>query len=138
MGRSHHLLLRHHRRNALREADAVVLAGVPYDFRLDYGRQIRPDAALLTINLSRRELTLNRRADLGIVADPGEVLLRLAVIDSKRVSKPAESGAWLERLKARDAEREAEIDREAGAPAETSTPWRSVAPSTAPWMTTAW
>jgi acetolactate synthase-1/2/3 large subunit len=40
LGRDHRLQLRHQRRAALREADLVVLAGVPCDFRLDYGRQI--------------------------------------------------------------------------------------------------
>jgi hypothetical protein len=35
---SHALQLRHRRKEALREADLVVLAGIPTDFRLDYGR----------------------------------------------------------------------------------------------------
>jgi thiamine pyrophosphate-dependent acetolactate synthase large subunit-like protein len=38
LGREHPLQMRHQRRQALREADCVLLAGVPCDFRLDYGR----------------------------------------------------------------------------------------------------
>src|SRR5262245_35148154 len=37
LGVDHPLQLRHQRRSALKEADLVLLAGVPCDFRLDYG-----------------------------------------------------------------------------------------------------
>ena len=42
LGPAHPLQLRHQRRHALREADCVLLAGVPCDFRLDYGKHVRP------------------------------------------------------------------------------------------------
>ena len=38
LGPSHPLLMRHRRREALRQADLVILAGIPIDFRLNYGR----------------------------------------------------------------------------------------------------
>ncbi len=41
LGRDHPLQMLHQRRQALREADCVVLAGAPCDFRLDYGRHVR-------------------------------------------------------------------------------------------------
>jgi acetolactate synthase-1/2/3 large subunit len=44
LGPKHPLQMRHARRNALREADCVLLAGVPCDFRLDYGRHVRRSA----------------------------------------------------------------------------------------------
>jgi acetolactate synthase-1/2/3 large subunit len=47
LGRDHPLLLRHQRRDALREADCVLLAGVPCDFRLDYGKHVRRGATLI-------------------------------------------------------------------------------------------
>ena len=40
LGTASPLQVRHRRKEALREADLVLLAGVPCDFRLDYGRQI--------------------------------------------------------------------------------------------------
>src|SRR5512143_3660871 len=55
----------HQRRQALREADCVVLAGVPSDFRLDYGRHVRSRATLIAANRSKREARLNRRPDIG-------------------------------------------------------------------------
>jgi len=71
LGPDHPLHVRHKRRDALREADLVILAGVPADFRLDYGRVIGKDASviakargrccLLTRGLSRRP----RRRALG-------------------------------------------------------------------------
>ncbi|MFN8476659.1 MAG: hypothetical protein U0074_02380 [Kouleothrix sp.] len=45
LGAEHPLQLRHKRREVLRAADLVLLAGVACDFRLDYGRQIRRERA---------------------------------------------------------------------------------------------
>jgi len=61
LGRSGPYQCFHQRRKALREADCVVLAGVPSDFRLDYGRHVRKDATLIAANRSRREARMNRR-----------------------------------------------------------------------------
>ncbi len=107
LGRAHPLVMRHQRRAALREADLVLLAGVPCDFRLDYGRHIRRDAQYIAVNRSRAELFLNRRPTLALHADPGRALRALA----EQVQGGARWEAWRERLHARDAEREAEIAR---------------------------
>lgn len=108
-GKDHRLQMRHKRREALREADLVLLAGVPCDFRLDYGRQIRGGTALISVNRSRHDLYLNRKPKLAIEADPGGFLIEL----SKLVQDGAERTAWLAALEARDDEREREIDRQA-------------------------
>ncbi len=115
LGREHSLLLRQQRKAALKEADLVLLAGFPCDFRLDYGRSINPKATLIAINRSARDLRLNRRPTLGVLADPGLFLERLAT-DVERDGD--EWPAWLERLRARDEAREAEIANQAAAPAE--------------------
>jgi hypothetical protein len=47
LGRDHPLQMRHQRRVALRESDCVLLAGVPCDFRLDYGKHVRRNATLI-------------------------------------------------------------------------------------------
>ena len=46
LGRDHPLQLRHQRRQALGEADCVLLIGTPCDFRLDYGRQLHSSAVI--------------------------------------------------------------------------------------------
>ena len=68
-------IFRHERKKALKEADLVILAGVPCDFRLDYGRMINNRAKLISINLSREDLYLNRRPLRGILANPGFFLI---------------------------------------------------------------
>ena len=55
LGRDHPLQMRHQRRQALRESDCVLLAGVPCDFRLDYGRHIRRSSTLIAANRSARD-----------------------------------------------------------------------------------
>ncbi len=67
LGRDHRLQLRHARRNALRESDCVVLAGVPCDFRLDYGRNVPRSATLIAANN-----VLAHIADLGVAGDPNK------------------------------------------------------------------
>ena len=109
LGKTHPLLLRHQRRNALREADVVVLAGVPLDFRLDYGNHIRKSATLISANRSRSDLTKNRRPSLGILGDPGLFLIKLGNFVDGRFDWPE----WREKLRQRDAQRETEIEAKA-------------------------
>ena len=116
MGLSHPLHRRHQRRKALREADLVVLAGVPSDFRLDYGRNVRRSACLIAANRSRVDLNRNRRPDIGALADAGLFLRALA--DRLDANVSGRWSEWQGLLAERDAERENEIDRNAGRPGE--------------------
>ena len=111
LGPSHPLHRRHQRRKALREADLVVLAGVPSDFRLDYGQHVRKSACLVSANRSRADLRRNRRPDIGLLADAGRFLCRLA--EALEGDAGGRWGEWQQTLLARDAEREAEIDGKA-------------------------
>ena len=112
LGRDHPLQMRHQRRQALREADCVLLAGVPCDFRLDYGRHVRRSATLIAANRSRKEARMNRRPDIAAIGDAGLFLESLAA-----ASPPDGSAArwtpWIGNLRARDAIRETEIDQQA-------------------------
>lgn len=112
LGRDHPLHIRHKRREALKEADLVLLAGVPCDFRLDYGNQIGRRAHYISVNRSREELTKNRRPDIGVQADPGAFLRQLSAqqVDGERWAP------WVAQLQARDRERNAEIAVQAQAP----------------------
>jgi thiamine pyrophosphate-dependent acetolactate synthase large subunit-like protein len=110
LGERHPLQLRHKRREALREADLVLLAGIPSDFRLDYGKHVSRKAFLVSVNRSEQDLRMNRKPDLGVLADPGLLLRELAGILSGAGGR---WGDWLGTLRARDEEREREIDRQA-------------------------
>lgn len=109
LGASHPLQFRHQRRQALREADLVVLAGTPCDFRLDYGRQIPRRTTLVSINRDPLDLKKNRRPDLGLSAPPDLVLRALAAARPT----PMARDAWFEALRAREREREEDIRRRA-------------------------
>ncbi len=78
LGRDHPLQMRHQRRQALRESDCVLLAGVPCDFRLDYGKHVRRNATLIAANRSAKDARLNRRPDVAAIGDAGQFLQSLA------------------------------------------------------------
>lgn len=105
LGQGHDLQMRHQRRNALREADLVILAGVVCDFRLDYGRHIRRGSTLVSANRSRADLNKNRRPDIGLPADSGLFLRELAA----KAPGPQRWASWRAQLRRRDEEREVEI-----------------------------
>ncbi len=77
-----------------KEADLVILAGVPSDFRLDYGRHVSRGAQLVSFNLSGLDLVKNRKPDLAILADPGLSLIALAA-GAGKVERPE----WLAKLR---------------------------------------
>jgi acetolactate synthase-1/2/3 large subunit len=92
-----------------------VLAGVPCDFRLDYGRHIRRGATLIAANRSRAEARMNRRPSLLAEGDAGRFLQALA-----RHAAPGtlSRGAWIAALRERDGARETEIESQAAVAGE--------------------
>ncbi len=100
-------IYRHKRSNALKEADLVILAGVPCDFRLDYGRVINHKAKIISINLSRNDLYLNRRPAKAILTSPGSFL-----IEWSKTEKNGSNSKWVnwhEKIAIRNEKRQAEI-----------------------------
>lgn len=105
LGPAHPLQRRHARKEALREADLVLLAGTPVDFRLDYGRQIGRNAVVVSVNRDRAALAKNRRPALAVQAAPDLFLTALAEAHPEGFRREE----WLGKLAARDGTREAEI-----------------------------
>jgi thiamine pyrophosphate-dependent acetolactate synthase large subunit-like protein len=103
----------HQRKKALREADCIVLAGVPADFRLDYGRQLNKKARLIVLNCDKTDLRRNMpRSWMTEQTDPAHFLIELA-------HKAGELPAWTDwkaRLAGYQALREAEIEQMAAEP----------------------
>jgi acetolactate synthase-like protein len=118
LGKAHPLQLRHARRQALREADLVMLAGVPADFRLDYGNHIPRRAVYISLNRSEVDLKKNRRPTAGVLGDPGLALRHLA----ERAEPGDRWAEWRATLRERDRARETEIDRQAAEPADPINP----------------
>lgn len=118
LGKQHPLLMRHKRREALKEADLVILAGVPCDFRLDYGRHIRREVYLISSNRSGSDLKKNRRPNLTAHSDPALFLCWLA----KMLPQSDRWKNWREQLRQRDEAREQEIFQQAQEPTELLNP----------------
>jgi len=103
MGRQHPLQMRHQRKKALKNADLVILAGMPCDFRLDYGRSFGSDTKIISVNRSKTDLRLNCRPDQAVLSDPFLFLCALAEIFRP---EPADWQPWIQELKNNDDERE--------------------------------
>ncbi len=115
MGPAHPLHLRHHRTEALKAADVVILAGMPCDFRLNYGRSINGRARLIAANRSTSDLTLNRKPSVAIHGDPLEAVCQLA---EALKAAPERWLEWMAALRQRDRQREAQIEAMARTPGE--------------------
>ena len=113
LGAEHELLFRHKRGKALAKADVVVVAGFPFDFRMGYGRGFARDAKIVSVNLSRHDLKMNRRPDVAVNCHPGDFLTLLAA-----EAQPGDYSDWLTTLRENESGREAEIDEQAAASGE--------------------
>ena len=101
----HELAFSRTRGSALKEADIVVVVGVPLDFRLGFGAAIGEEAKLVRVDVEPNRLERNRAADVDLVGDVGATLTALA-----EACSPGGGGrtdAWLERLRADEAEKRA-------------------------------
>jgi acetolactate synthase-1/2/3 large subunit len=106
LGRSHALQMRHQRKKALQKADLVIIAGMPCDFRLNYGRSIGSGAKIIAVNRSKSDLKLNCRPYLAVLSDP---LLFLCALADVFAPEPSAWAQWTQELKENDGEREAFI-----------------------------
>ncbi len=119
LGSDHPFQLRHKRRQALKESDLVILAGVPCDFRLDYGRHLRRSAFIIAANRSRHDIKLNLRPDIAVLGDAGLFLRKLAQL----CDSPSDRWTgWHRELRERDQLREHEIRQQAAASSDLCNP----------------
>jgi len=109
LGKESGLQMRHHRKDAIKESDLIVLAGVPNDFRLDYGNHIG-GRKFVSINRSREDLLKNKTPTVAIHADPQDFLIALAETFQGNYT------AWIDQLKQRDFNREENINQQATSP----------------------
>jgi len=106
LGRNSRVQYFHRRTKALKEADCIILAGIPVDFRLNYGGHFNRAAQLIAISKNRTDLRKNLKADIAIQEDPARYLTNL----SRNI--PTASGqwnSWHEILHSREQDRELEI-----------------------------
>ena len=91
------------RGKALREADVVLIAGTPIDFRLGYGQRINPHAKIIQIEIDGALIGRNRGADIGLIGSSRAILEQLRMALSNNELDWAD---WLAELRsAEDAKR---------------------------------
>jgi acetolactate synthase-1/2/3 large subunit len=95
------------RRAALTRADLVLIFGTPFDFRLDYGRAINPDARIVQVDLEGREIGRNRRVDVAIDGDSGVVIDQLLGAFSHK-----KDAAWLAEIRVAETKSRAKMEAE--------------------------
>lgn len=119
LGRRSDIQFRHKRSAALKEADLVIVAGFPFDFRLGYGRSISSRATLVAANLSASEMKKNRRPEIPVHMHAGEFLRSLADRAGGGLGPWSD---WYGTLREREAERDHEIQIQSKAPSELVNP----------------
>lgn len=65
------------RGKAVQNADAIVIFGTPWDFRLNYGQDVGAGTKVVHVDLDPDVIGHNRGADVGIVGDTGLVMKQL-------------------------------------------------------------
>ncbi|XP_043072560.1 2-hydroxyacyl-CoA lyase 2 [Puntigrus tetrazona] len=82
LGKNSPLHIRQNRRDALKDADLVLLAGTVCDFRLSYGRVLNRRSKIIAVNRDRCQLLKNSdmfwKPTVAIQGDAGSFLLRLS------------------------------------------------------------
>jgi acetolactate synthase-1/2/3 large subunit len=100
----------HTRKEALAEAEVVLVVGTPLDFRLGYGAGFGESAKIVQVDSDASEIGRNRAVEVGIIGDSRSVLSQLeAALPQAR--KP---GGWLAELREREgakAQRQAAFER---------------------------
>lgn len=92
------------RKDALKQADVVLIFGTPLDFRLGYGREshFNPSAAIIQVDLDGGEIGRNRPIDLGIVGDTGIVMEQLTGLAKSGSYTAAMVKPWLDEMRQRE------------------------------------
>lgn len=87
------------RSQAFAKADAIVIVGTPFDFRMGYGKRITCPT-LVQIDLDYRTVGKNRDISLGLVGDPGAILKAVLDAATARIDngKRQLRKQWMEQL----------------------------------------
>uniref|UniRef100_A0A8D0BC17 2-hydroxyacyl-CoA lyase 2 n=1 Tax=Salvator merianae TaxID=96440 RepID=A0A8D0BC17_SALMN len=82
LGKNSPIHIRQNRREALKEADVVILAGTVCDFRLSYGQILSKHSKIVAVNRNQEQLMKNAhlfwKPNIAIKADAGSFLVHLS------------------------------------------------------------
>ncbi len=88
------------RKYALAEADLIILAGTPLDFRMKYGASIPAETSIVQLDLDETLIGQNRAADVGLVGNLGSNLDALHA----SLGSSIDASAWSSQLRAKEEE----------------------------------
>lgn len=127
MGSNYPLQFRHARKEAIKEADCVLLLGAICDFRLSYGKILKRSSKVISVNRSLASSKLNAgifwRPEIAIESDVAKFVEELTNtltgkdVTSSKVDLNVDQ-EWLETLRKRDNEKDASIERMANEPTD--------------------
>ncbi|KAI9556700.1 hypothetical protein GHT06_016491 [Daphnia sinensis] len=119
LGSKSSLQARQHRRDALKEADLIILAGSVCDFRLSYGRVLPRKAPIIAVNRNKDQLCKNSdmfwKPAVAVQADVGTFLVELSEAADGLRWDPE----WVATLQKRDKEKELATEKMAAEETET-------------------
>lgn len=124
LGSNFPLQFRHARKEAVREADCVLLLGAICDFRLSYGQIFKRPTKVISVNRSLQNAKLNSgifwQPSLAIESDAGKFVEELVghLKPSRQGTTLKVDGDWLNALRERDAQKDQSIERMALEPTE--------------------
>ena len=75
------------RKTAFDNADVILLAGTPLDFRMGYGRRLNPKAKVIILDMDYRNVGYNRDFDIGLVGNIKTIVEGLCRASKGDVSK---------------------------------------------------
>jgi acetolactate synthase-1/2/3 large subunit len=110
----HPLLGNHARSHALGTADLVLALGVDWDFRVNYGDRVNPEATVIHVDLEPSKLGWNRPVDVGVVAAPATVISQLIADDRL----PRADKGWVDEVMGAEQKRQEELEAEAAVDSE--------------------
>lgn len=110
LGRNNPLQMRQSRRDALKEADVVILGGIVTDFRLSYGRVLSSHSKVIAVNRNHKSLYKNEgtfwSSSCSINCDVAS-FFALLVQEMETYPRFKVDQGWIDALRQRDNEKEA-------------------------------
>ena len=111
------LQFRHARKEAVKEADLVLLLGAICDFRLSYGRIFKKSTKVVSVNRSIANAKLNAgifwQPAMSVESDVGKFVHDLVGLMGEQKQKPQVEQEWLGKLKERDEQKDLSIEKTA-------------------------
>jgi len=97
------------RRDALKNADCVVLAGTLLDFRMRFGETIPDDATIIQLDMDATLIGQNRQSDVGLVGNL-ECSFELLLEEVKNQGVQLDFSGWRDELRAVENEAEKKVE----------------------------